>query len=82
MLFRSAKLGIVAAFAFLLLLLAICFVFRKRLNDRLIVITALLMAVGIPFFLPHMHDRYFYGADMMTLALGCVALPLVRMPCR
>ena len=65
----AAKLGIVAAFAFLLMLLAICFVFRKRLNDRLIVIAALLMAVGIPFFLPHMHDRYFFAADALSLIL-------------
>ena len=65
----AAKLGIVAAFAFLLVLLAICFVFRKRLNDRLIVIAALLMAVGIPFFLPHMHDRYFFAADALSLIL-------------
>ena len=65
----AAKLGIVAAFAFLLLLLTICFVFRKRLNDRLIVIAALLMAVGIPFFLPHMHDRYFFAADALSLIL-------------
>jgi len=65
----AAKLGIVAAFAFLLVLLVICFVFRKRLNDRLIVIAALLMAVGIPFFLPHMHDRYFFAADALSLIL-------------
>jgi Gpi18-like mannosyltransferase len=65
----AAKLGIFAAFAFLLLLLAICFVFRKRLNDRLILIAALLIAVGIPFLLPHMHDRYFFAADALSLIL-------------
>lgn len=65
----AAKLGIFAAFAFLLVLLAICFVFRRRLNDRLILTAALLMAVGIPFFLPHMHDRYFFAADALSLIL-------------
>ncbi len=65
----AEKLGIFAAFAFLLLLLALCFVFRKRLDDRLILIAALLMAVGIPFFLPHMHDRYFFSADALSVIL-------------
>ena len=31
---------------------------------------ALLMAVGVPFLLPHMHDRYFYPADALSLALA------------
>ena len=65
----AAKLGIFAAFAFLLLLLALCFVVRKRMNDRLILVAALLMAVGIPFLLPHMHDRYFFAADALSLIL-------------
>ncbi len=63
----AAKLGIFAAFAFMLLVLGICFVFRKRLNDRLIVIAALLLALGIPFLLPHMHDRYFFAADALSV---------------
>ena len=68
---RKEELAFIAAgvFAFLFLLLAICFAFRKRLNDRLILIAALLMAVGIPFFLPHMHDRYFFAADALSLIL-------------
>ena len=72
----AAKLGILTAFAFLLLLLALCFVFRRRLNDRLILVAALLMAVGIPFFLPHMHDRYFFAADALSLILA-FGLPIL-----
>ena len=72
----AARLGILAAFAFLLLLLALCFVFRRRMNDRLILVAALLMAVGIPFFLPHMHDRYFFAADALSLILA-FGLPLL-----
>ena len=35
---------------------------------------ALLFAVGIPFLLPHMHERYFFGADVLSviLAFSCV----------
>ena len=53
----------------MLLVLAVCFVFRRRLNDRLILTAALLFAVGIPFLLPHMHDRYFFAADALSLIL-------------
>ena len=66
----AAKLGIFAAFLFMLLVLAVCFVFRKRLTDRLILAAALLLAIGIPYFLPHMHDRYFYAADVLSLMLA------------
>ncbi len=65
----ASKLGIFSAFVFMLLVLAVCFLFRKRLNDRLIVIAAALLAIGIPFLLPHMHDRYFFAADVISLIL-------------
>ncbi|MEF9971578.1 MAG: hypothetical protein RR731_04645, partial [Oscillospiraceae bacterium] len=28
---------------------------------------SLLFVVGIPFLLPHMHDRYFFMADVLSL---------------
>ena len=31
---------------------------------------ALLFAIGIPFLLPHMHDRYFYAADILSLVMA------------
>ena len=50
--------------------------FRDRLSDRAILCAAVLFAVGIPFFLPHMHDRYFFAADILTLVLA-FAIPWV-----
>ena len=38
-----------------------------------------LLAVAIPFFLPHMHDRYFFAADALTLALAA-AWPQLVLP--
>ena len=44
----------------------------------------LLMAVGIPFLLPHMHDRYFFPADVLSVvfAFACpicfAAAPLTQ----
>ena len=31
---------------------------------------AVLLAVGIPFLLPHMHDRYFFAADILTVIMA------------
>ena len=43
------------------------------------VLAAAVLAAAIPFFLPHMHDRYFFAADALTLALAAtwpqLALP-------
>lgn len=69
----ACKLGIAAAFVFMLVLLLVCYVNRKRLTDGSIVSAALLFAIGIPFLLPHMHDRYFFGADALSLILAFIA---------
>lgn len=65
-----AKAGIVGAFAYMLAVLGVCFIGRRRLDDQAVFAAAVLLAVGIPFLLPHMHDRYFYAADILTLALA------------
>ena len=31
---------------------------------------ALLFCLGVPFLLPHMHDRYFFVADILTVVLA------------
>ena len=72
----AAKVGIFCAFVFMLLVLSVCFLYRKRLNDRLILLAAALFAIGIPFFLPHMHDRYFFTADAVTVILAFM-LPIL-----
>ena len=71
-----AILGIVAAFAFLALLFAWFYVRKKQITDRALLGVALLMAISVPFLLPHMHDRYFFQADVLSL---CFALVLPHM---
>ena len=66
----AAKAGIVGAFAYMLAVLGVCFIGRRRLGDQAVFAAVVLLAVGIPFLLPHMHDRYFYAADILTLALA------------
>ena len=54
----------------MLAVLALCFIKRRWLTDRAVLAAALLLAVGIPFLLPHMHERYFYAADILSLVLA------------
>ena len=44
------------------------------MNDRTVLALSLLFAIGIPFLLPHMHDRYFYAGDVLTVVLA-VCIP-------
>ena len=71
---EAANLGIVVAFTYMTALLLFCFFRRKRLNERAVLAAALLFAVGIPFFLPHMHERYFFAADILSVVLGSACI--------
>ncbi len=71
----ASTIAILAAFLFMLAVLAVCYVNRKRLSDRAVLAAAVLFAVGIPFLLPHMHDRYFFCADILTVVLAFVSWP-------
>ena len=66
----AATIGIVCAFFYVVNLLAVAWVNRRRLTDRAVIALALLLAVGVPFMLPHMHDRYFYAADILSVVLA------------
>jgi Gpi18-like mannosyltransferase len=41
-----------------------------RLEADTIVATAAFSLLLVPFVLPHMHERYFYAADMLTIVLA------------
>lgn len=70
----AAKLGIAAAALVIVLLAGWFWLHRDDCSNRALVLAAVLLAVAIPFLLPHMHDRYFFPADVLTLALA-VAWP-------
>ena len=71
----ASAFGIGAAFLFLLNMLGVAWINRHKLNDQAILGMTLLFAIGIPFLLPHMHDRYFYAADILSLVIA-FAYPL------
>ena len=66
----AASAAVILAFFYMLNLLAVAWANRKKLNDRAVLALCLLFAIGIPFLLPHMHERYFYGADILSLVLA------------
>ena len=70
----AARAGIVCAFTLVLGLLLVLFLFRKRLDSACLLAAAVVLAVGVPFLLPYMHDRYFFMADALTLIWACVCL--------
>lgn len=66
------KLGIAAAFLLVAGLLGGLFFLRKRLSDRHILSAAVILTIGVPLFLPYMHERYFFLAETLSVvwALG------------
>lgn len=67
----AARLGIAAAFALVLVLLGLLFRRRGSVTPGLLLSAAAVMAIGVPFFLPYMHDRYFMLAGAVTLVWAC-----------
>ena len=68
----AARLGILAAFLFTVSILLWLLLRRGRLTDRALFTAGAAFAVGIPLLLPHMHDRYFFLADTITLCWACL----------
>ena len=69
----AAKLGVGAAFALMLTVFAWFWWRRQHITNWALLGGALILVVGIPFFLPHMHDRYFYAADILSLVFALAA---------
>lgn len=43
---------------------------RGKLEDEALLIAALVSVLILPQFLPHMHNRYFFAADVFTIVLA------------
>ena len=73
----AGHVGIAAAALVIVLLALVVWQYRERLNTRILLLCAVILSIAVPFFLPHMHDRYFFCADMMSLVLACTELWLL-----
>lgn len=67
-----ALAGIIAAFLLVLVLLGVLLCLRKRISDTALLTAGIILATGVPFLLPYMHDRYFFLADVLTVAAVCI----------
>lgn len=77
---RSARLLIIAAFLLVAAVYTAAILLRKRLSGRLILGLALILVMGIPYLLPHMHDRYFFVAGVLALVLAASDLRFAPVP--
>lgn len=66
-----SRVGIIAAFALVFSLLILLLCMRKRVTTRILLTAAAVLAIGVPFLLPNMHERYFFLADVITVLLAC-----------
>lgn len=67
-----SRVGIAAAFLLVLAVLAFLFFHRSTLSGWKILAAGVVMAIGVPYLLPYMHERYFFLADCLTLVWFCV----------
>jgi Gpi18-like mannosyltransferase len=68
----ASRLGIFAAFFLCAAVFTAALLMRQRITDGTLISAALIFAVGIPLLLPHMHDRYFFIADVLSLAFAVI----------
>ncbi len=76
----SARSLIIAAFLLVAAVYAAAILLRKSLSDRVILGFALILAIGIPYLLPHMHDRYFFIPGVLALVLAASDLRFAPVP--
>ena len=76
----ASSFGIIASAVFLILIYLWAFRKRKELDARRLLGLALLISLGVPYFLPHMHDRYFFLADVLSLAAALTAPVMLFVP--
>lgn len=62
----SLIMGATAAF----LLVTVIYKGQRRISSSLLLELALLTMLVLPFFLPKMHDRYFFPADVISIAFA------------
>lgn len=77
---KWSKLAVLWSFGFVALVLGAAAARRTAAGDKTVLAAAVLFAVGIPFLLPHMHDRYFYCADVLSMVLAFAVPQMLGLP--
>ncbi len=71
----APKLAIALAFLFMAVILALLLWKRKARTNVPYVLAGAALSLGIPFFLPYMHERYFFLGGVLLLIWACVSPP-------
>lgn len=66
------KAAIALAFLFVLGLLLLLFLRRGHMDNVTLALAGAALALGIPFLLPYMHERYFFLGGVLLAVLACV----------
>ena len=64
--------GMALSGAFILAVLFILYENKSKINDQVIIVSSLLFAIGVPYFLSSMHERYFFIADVLSIIYAFV----------
>jgi len=67
----APKLAIALAFLFMFFILGLLLRRRARLRDGCFVLAGAALTLGIPFFLPYMHERYFFLGGVLLTVWAC-----------
>jgi len=73
--------SVAASFIALALIIILAVVLRKTLDNRSFILLAVITVSLIPYLLPHMHDRYFYAADILSVVLLFSMAGKLKLPC-
>lgn len=66
------KASVFIGLSLILLFTAIVYIRKIKLTDENLIYTACFLIGIVPFFLPHMHERYFYSLDVLLLVYALV----------
>ncbi len=78
---RAGRIGMLVSFAICAAVIIVVIIRRRNIGSLELVVCTAILAVGIPLFLPHMHDRYFFLADAAALAVAfCVPKLAIVVP--
>jgi len=71
--------GVATAFIFVIVYGTLLRRGRVTIGSRVLLVSTTLL-IAAPFFLPRMHDRYFYPADILSIVLACTDRRLRWLP--
>lgn len=67
----TARSAILLAFLFMAAVLALLLWRRKTLSNAAYVLAGAALSLGVPFFLPYMHERYFFLGGVLLAVFAC-----------